>query len=1702
MTEEKSKPVKSRQAIWRKLLLGAGALGVLLLLLVLGVFIAFKTGYVDNYIKNTLIERFTDYGIRAEIESIKTTISPTTAELTNLQFFDAQTGEKLAKIDKLTLNLTVSNILGLRSSREMNINSTDVEGLEVWVRFDENGRSNFSNLKFKTDEDPNLKVSLASMNFQLKDAIVHYGDEMRKISGTAKNVKIFAAPEDLQVPENERRYRFDINSEKSVFNYHEKPIEPIDIFAKGIADKNGAEIEKLTLKTPLGESVLSGTVTNWQSPKYDLKISSSVDLQQTAGILPTGATLRGIGNFEGTVTGEGEKYRIEGEIDSQALSADNVYLKGLQINGKIAGERAIYEGNGKAIAEMLTFDDFQLDWLQLTGNVRGTGTDFKWFGELRAAAAKSPDGTLAGLFISDAYAEYKEKQFAASFGNLRAASFYSQDLLAERLELNDIKIDSKSNETVVNLSKAKAGRVNDAGLEMRGVDANGVKITAQGERTSAEVKNLRAESLQTTDGKLKNINADGLKLTDQNGATDIQVKNLQADGFDTDGAKIGKLSAGNVNLKERGNQTDVTSDTLRVARVETNAAVLADLNIAGVRMTIREGRIEAKSNDFDAGNVDLKGQGRLENAKVFKPVFVLEPSGRYRASLDLTLGRGVLGSINLGAARASVEADNDKITLNQMKAEVMDGKIDGNAVIAMSERGQSKFDADFANLDLAKILALQGGRVIPLDGKTTGKANLTFYGTNFKRASGTVTADFEAKAGNSERGLVPVNGNLNLKATDGVFDIEQAKLNTEKSQLEAKGRFDLNGDGSNLNFELVSSDADEIERLNRILEVSPKLTDQLALMEIDFAGNLNFNGKLTGNLQSPSLNGGAVFERVLVRGRELGSLTTQIAASPETVELKDAILREANGGTAEFYFQQPNLNNLSSNNLKLELRATLNRVNLGNLLTALKFEENLPENFREINAETSGRIELKDEVSTGASGFAELNSGAGKIGGQQFEGFETLLIFRGQSVNIEKFEARAADGLIRAEGNYQRDTTQFDFNLTGNNLQASRLRPFFSNSQDLPEFSGIIDLNARATGSKNDFSTYNINFKGAGQNVIINENAVGTVDFVGTTENQILKTDVTANLEGQKQIITATVNFADKNLPFRAETNFDQTELAPFIALLRPPGSVALTGKATGKVLAEGNLYAEDASGNKYLTTENIKGTAQFSEFALQFDETPIIATQPISISFNARELVVENARFAGAGSNLTVSGTKALNDKGINNLSVRGKVNLRLLNSISKNTFFSGLADVSVDLTGVNVNSRLSGSAEINNSSISTFIGSERLNFERIQAKVIFTSNQAQIERAVGYLGGGKVVGTGGALVEGLKLQGFRLELRGQNITAPLPKNFLTTGDAEVEVSSECVKDEKTGKCERGGDYNTLIAGTIFAKRSLYTKDIDLADLISGRREGSISEGTSSTQVFGIPRLDLRLQGRDALVVRNNLADLTASIDMRVTGDVDYPLISGRVTANSGTLFFRSDRYEVQRGTLEFPPQTNGEPVVNLQAETDIKGYQVFVNLSGELSNLDGLQANVRSNPALPQADVISLITTGNLSNTESGIPTYAQSGLNTAAEVITDSLINNPIRKATDKLFGLNKFEIDPILSGRRLNPSARLTVGRQINKNLAITYSTNLSEDQNQVLAFEYRVSNRLSFVAQYEQGSLSNVTRRNNNFSFEIRLRKRF
>lgn len=249
----------------------------------------------------------------------------------------------------------------------------------------------------------------------------------------------------------------------------------------------------------------------------------------------------------------------------------------------------------------------------------------------------------------------------------------------------------------------------------------------------------------------------------------------------------------------------------------------------------------------------------------------------------------------------------------------------------------------------------------------------------------------------------------------------------------------------------------------------------------------------------------------------------------------------------------------------------------------------------------------------------------------------------------------------------------------------------------------------------------------------------------------------------------------------------------------------------------------------------------------------------------------------------------------------------------------------------------------------------------------------------------------------------------------------------------------------------------------------------------------------------NLRVEGRNALVVRNNLADLVGSVSLQINGPVKAPVISGRITATSGTLNFRNDRYQITRALMDLPPQADADPIINIQGEAQIRGYRVTVGLNGPLSQP---QAVVSSEPSLPQADVVSLITTGQLSTGDTSASILSQSGLGTATSLLTDALINAPAQRATSRLFGLSRFEINPVIGGRGSTPAARLTLGKRINKDLSVTYSTNVTSDPNQILAVEYRVSDRLFFIAQYEQVSTQRLTARSNNFSFEIRFRKRF
>ncbi|HEY0809108.1 MAG TPA: hypothetical protein VGD49_03060, partial [Longimicrobiales bacterium] len=586
----------------------AASIGVVALILL--AFLAYRLGYVDRYVAGQIKNTFANYGIRAEIREFHTAFNPQTVEMLGVDLYDAQTGEKLGKIDRLLATVRIEDLYSLSLQRNINLQDLQIEGLEAWVTFDEQGRSNFRNLRIPPPE-PNRRILFAysTARVEIKNGVIHYGDARHEIAGEGRNLHVLVQPDDPLAPAESWMNTVTLSLSNSSFTYDGRPVNNIDINARGRINQTRAEIHELVLKSPVAEARLQGTMDDWRALRYQMNVTSNVDLTQLSDVLQSGTTLRGTGSFAGVVNGQGDEYKVEGTIKSDALAADGIRLQGLDVTASGTGQGKTYDINGRAVAALLTAGDFQLNNVQLVGGVMGTGSDFRWVGELRAAAERSYGTTIMGLILQDSRAEMKDGVLTASAARFLANSLSTSTARANGLTATDLRIRSENDVTTGTIAQFRAGTITASGARINGVTANNINIDSRGPTTS------------------------------------VVVRQVQVGSTSAAGAEIGSI------------------------------------NIAGARLSIRDGRIEGTTADIDAGTVTL-ADGRVENVKLARPAFVVEPSGRYRASADLSLGGGVLGQMEMGQASARLVATNTELQLNDFKAAIFRGNASGNARIA------------------------------------------------------------------------------------------------------------------------------------------------------------------------------------------------------------------------------------------------------------------------------------------------------------------------------------------------------------------------------------------------------------------------------------------------------------------------------------------------------------------------------------------------------------------------------------------------------------------------------------------------------------------------------------------------------------------------------------------------------------------------------------------------------------------------------------------------------------------------------------------------------------------------------------------------------------------------------------------------------------------------------------------------------------
>jgi translocation and assembly module TamB len=346
----------------------------------------------------------------------------------------------------------------------------------------------------------------------------------------------------------------------------------------------------------------------------------------------------------------------------------------------------------------------------------------------------------------------------------------------------------------------------------------------------------------------------------------------------------------------------------------------------------------------------------------------------------------------------------------------------------------------------------------------------------------------------------------------------------------------------------------------------------------------------------------------------------------------------------------------------------------------------------------------------------------------------------------------------------------------------------------------------------------------------------------------------------------------------------------------------------------------------------------------------------------------------------------------------------------------------------------------------------------ERVRGMVLFYPKRIVLESATADLAGGSLR-AGGALEMLQKGQvSYRFQFSGDDLSFRYPEGWLVRGDTELTLAST-----ESGR---------QISGVARLDSALYVQDVQLIKSLFERRRveaGDLEPWRSETQ------LNLVVEIPDGLRIRNNLADITGGAELGVRGSLARPVLFGTVELQEGgSLIYSGQEYTVERGLLNFTNPFRIEPVLDLVASTRMREYDVTLSLSG---TPDRLRTEFVSNPPLAELEVLALLTGGRNPEGTASDQAQRQSGsgaVGGAAESFLYGQATSLIAGRFNRLFGLDQLKIDPLTSSTGDLSSARITVGKQLSRDLFVTYSYDPSQTEEQILEVEWNLSRSLLLV----------------------------
>jgi translocation and assembly module TamB len=271
----------------------------------------------------------------------------------------------------------------------------------------------------------------------------------------------------------------------------------------------------------------------------------------------------------------------------------------------------------------------------------------------------------------------------------------------------------------------------------------------------------------------------------------------------------------------------------------------------------------------------------------------------------------------------------------------------------------------------------------------------------------------------------------------------------------------------------------------------------------------------------------------------------------------------------------------------------------------------------------------------------------------------------------------------------------------------------------------------------------------------------------------------------------------------------------------------------------------------------------------------------------------------------------------------------------------------------------------------------------------------------------------------------------------------------------------------------HAVLAGAVNVSDLSFTSAFDLNSFVS-----QLSSGVTSPPSEGFAQhiqLNVGVHSTNNVNLVSRTLSVNGDANLQIRGTAADPVILGRVNLNGGDIIFNGNRFVLTGGTVQFVNPSETEPVVNLSLNTTIQQYNITMMFRGPMNKL---RPQFSSDPSLPQADIINLLTLGttaeaNAANSAAGLsPSTTQTG-----ESLVAGQVSSQITSRISKVAGISQLSINPVLASGTAQgtPGANITIQQRVTGNLFITFSTNTATTQDQTIQGQYQVSPHIAVSA---------------------------